>query len=216
MLSEGHPEYGLPPSGDLKGVNINEVKKENLMEAFLGTILPWPMNWAPAGWALCDGSLLPINQNQALFSLIGTTYGGNGTSNFAVPNLCGRTPIGAGNGPGLTPKVFGATYGAESAALTANNLPAHTHTLTASSADTGLTQAPAPGWTLGAASSNTGGRAPAIVPVPMYNAATPATPVPSAPTSVAGSSNPAPISTLPPTLCMMFIICTNGFYPARP
>jgi len=187
------------------------------MEAFLGTILPWPMNFAPAGWALCDGSLLPINQNQALFSLIGTTYGGNGINNFAVPNLCGRMPIGAGNGPGLTPRVFGQTYGAESAALTANNLPGHTHTLTASNADnSGLTQAPAPNWTLGAAASNTGGRQPAIVAVNMYNAATPATPVPSAPTSVAGSANPAPVATVPPALCINFIICTNGIYPTRP
>lgn len=187
------------------------------MEAFLGTILPWPMNWAPAGWALCDGSLLPVSQNQALFSLLGTTYGGNGTSNFAVPNLCGRTPIGAGISPGLTPKVFGQTYGAESAALTNNNLPAHTHTLTASNADnSGLTQAPAPNWTLGAAASVSTDRIPVVTPVKMYNPATPATPVPSAPTSVAGSPNPAPIPTLSPTLCMNFIICTNGFYPARP
>ena len=176
------------------------------------------MNWAPAGWALCDGGLLPINQNQALFSLIGTTYGGDGRVNFAVPNLCGRTPIGAGNGPGLTPKVFGATYGAESAALTANNLPAHTHTLTASNADNGgLTQAPAPGWTLGAAASvDTTVRPTKSLPVNMYSSATPATPVPSAPTSVAGSANPAPIPTMSPSLCMMFIICTNGFYPSRP
>lgn len=175
------------------------------------------MKWAPQGWVLCDGSLLSISENQALFSLIGATYGGNGSSNFAVPNLCGRTPIGAGYGPGLTPKVFGQNYGAESAALNANNLPAHTHTLAASNTDSAnLTQAPGPDWTLGAAASVTTERAPVTVPVQMYNAAPPVNPVPSAPTSVAGSPNPAPIPTLSPSLCMNFIICTEGYYPTRP
>jgi microcystin-dependent protein len=98
------------------------------MDSFMGTILPWPISWAPNDWALCDGSLLPISQYQALFSLIGTTYGGNGTTNFALPDLRGRMPVGAGHGPGLTPRQLGQAYGAESAALSQSNLPAHTRT----------------------------------------------------------------------------------------
>lgn len=187
------------------------------MDAFVGTILLWPVNWAPEGWMLCDGSLLPISQYQALFSLIGTTYGGDGRTNFALPDLRGRMPMGAGHGPGLTPRPFGSNCGAESAALTANNLPAHTHTLTAGNTESAsLTQAPAPGWTLGAAASNTGGREPVTVPVQMYHAGTPTTPVQSAPTSVAGNPNPSPVATVSPALCMNFIICINGLYPPRP
>jgi len=186
------------------------------MEAFMGTIMIWPMNWAPVNWALCDGRLIPITQNSALFALLGTTYGGNGTSNFALPNLCGRIPLGAGQGTGLTPREFAKTYGAEGFALTANNMPAHTHTLAASSQDSaGLTQAPAAGWTLGAAASRTADRTPVVTPVNMYNAASPTTPVASAPTSVAGSATPLTIATVPPTLCMNFIICLYGLFPTR-
>jgi microcystin-dependent protein len=187
------------------------------MEAFIGTILMWPMNWAPQGWFLCDGTQLPINQYQALFSLIGTTYGGNGTTTFALPDLRGRMPIGAGNGPGLTPRTLGQPLGAEGAALNSNNLPAHTHTMTASNTDyTKLTQSPAAGWTLGAASSVTTDRNPVITAVNMYGGANPANPVQSAPSSVVGSPSPTPVPTVPPALCVNFIICNEGLYPSRP
>ena len=93
------------------------------METFLGSLLLVPYNFAPQGWALCNGQLLPISQNTALFSLLGTTYGGDGISTFALPDLRGRVPISAGQGPGLQPYALGQSGGTETATLTANQLP---------------------------------------------------------------------------------------------
>lgn len=84
-------------------------------------------NFAPRGWALCNGQILPISQNTALFSLLGTTYGGNGTSNFALPNLQGSAPMHQGNGAGLTPRVLGETGGESTVTLLASQAPAHNH-----------------------------------------------------------------------------------------
>ncbi len=95
-------------------------------EPFIGEIMLWPINFAPYGWAFCDGSLLSIQQNQALFALLGTRYGGNGTTNFALPDLRGRVPLGAGTGSGLTPRTLGTTGGSESATFTVQQLPAMT------------------------------------------------------------------------------------------
>ena len=97
------------------------------MDQFLGSLLLVPYNFAPQGWALCNGQLLPIPQNTALFSLIGTTYGGDGINTFALPDLRGRVPISAGQGPGLQPYDLGQSGGAESATLGVSNLPAHNH-----------------------------------------------------------------------------------------
>lgn len=102
------------------------------MDAFIGTILPWSMNWAPQGWINCDGSLLPLSQYQAVFALIGTTYGGNGTNNFAVPDLRGRVPVGqdltGGGGFGVMPIGTKAGVVQQTVSLTLNNLPSHNHT----------------------------------------------------------------------------------------
>jgi microcystin-dependent protein len=100
-------------------------------EPFVGEIRIFGFNFAPIGWALCNGQLLPISQNTALFSLLGTTYGGNGTSNFALPNLQGRIPIHQGTGAGLSPYVIGQTGGTESTTLTVGELPAHNHPVNA-------------------------------------------------------------------------------------
>ena len=100
------------------------------MQAFLSTILIWPPNFAPSGWALCAGQLMSISQNAALFSLLGVTYGGNGVSTFGLPNLQGRIPIGAGQGLGLTPYNIGDTGGVESVTLAINTMPQHTHSAT--------------------------------------------------------------------------------------
>ena len=97
------------------------------MEAFLATIMGWAPNFAPRGWAFCGGQILPIAQNTALFSLLGTTYGGNGQTTFALPNLFSRLPIGAGQGPGLSSYDLGQVGGTESTTLTINNMPAHAH-----------------------------------------------------------------------------------------
>jgi len=100
-------------------------------DPFVAEIRIFPFNFAPKGWAFCDGQLLPISQNTALFSLLGTTYGGNGTVNFALPNLQGRVAISCGQGTGLTSRTQGEVGGEESVALTAATMPAHAHVLTA-------------------------------------------------------------------------------------
>lgn len=98
------------------------------MEPFIGQISVFPFGFAPRGWAQCNGQLLPINQNQALFSLLGTQFGGNGTTNFALPNLQSRTPLHFGNG-----YVIGQASGEENHTLTQPEMPMHTHTPIASS-----------------------------------------------------------------------------------
>jgi microcystin-dependent protein len=101
----------------------------NRSDPFLGEIKAVPFNYAPQGWAFCEGQLLSINQNQALFALLGTTYGGNGQTHFALPDLRGRTTIGAGQGPGLPDYALGQVVGSASRVLTLRNLPIHEHTL---------------------------------------------------------------------------------------
>jgi microcystin-dependent protein len=96
-------------------------------------------NFAPTGWALCNGQIMSIAQNAALFSLIGTFYGGNGTSNFALPNLQGRAPMNQGNGAGLTPRVIGETGGVSTVTLLATEVPAHSHTYNCGSGSKGET-----------------------------------------------------------------------------
>lgn len=95
-------------------------------DPFIGEIMLWPINFAPYGWAFCDGSLLSIAQNQALFSLLETRYGGDGVSTFALPDLRGRVPLGAGTGPDLTPRTLGIPGGSETATFNVRQLPALT------------------------------------------------------------------------------------------
>src|SRR6478736_6446795 len=99
---------------------------------FLAEIRIFTGNFAPTGWALCDGQLLPISQNTALFSLLGTTYGGDGKSNFALPNLQGSAPLQAGQGPGLSLRDLGETGGEQNVTLLETEMPAHSHTAQAS------------------------------------------------------------------------------------
>lgn len=98
-----------------------------MSEPFVAQIQIFGFNFAPTGWALCQGQILSISQNTALFSLIGTQFGGNGTSNFALPNMQGNIAIGQGQGPGLTPRVIGETGGQQNVTLIANQVPSHTH-----------------------------------------------------------------------------------------
>jgi len=100
------------------------------MEAFVGTILTFGFNFAPSQWALCNGQTIAISQNQALFALLGTVYGGNGVSTFQLPNLQSRTPIGFGQGLGLSPYVLGQVAGTEQVTLLTPNMPQHTHIAT--------------------------------------------------------------------------------------
>lgn len=100
-----------------------------MADPFVAEIRIFPFNFAPIGWAWCDGQLLPLSQNTALFSLLGTTYGGNGLSNFALPNLQGRAPMHPGQGPGLSFHDLGETGGVDTVTLLESEIPAHTHTL---------------------------------------------------------------------------------------
>ncbi len=98
-------------------------------ESMIGEVKMFAGNFAPRGWALCEGQLLPISSNQALFSILGTTYGGDGRTTFALPDLRGRVPIGPGNGPGLSSRRLGSKGGSETNTLTTNQLPSHGHNM---------------------------------------------------------------------------------------
>lgn len=103
-----------------------------MADPFVAEIRIFPFNFAPQGWAFCDGQLLPLSQNTALFSLLGTTYGGNGKSNFALPNLQGNAPMHPGQGPGLSLHDLGETGGSETVTLLESEIPSHSHTMMAS------------------------------------------------------------------------------------
>ena len=105
-----------------------------MADPFVAEIRIFPFNFAPRGWAWCDGQLLPLSQNTALFSLLGTTYGGNGKSNFALPDLAGRAAMHPGQGPGLSLRDLGETGGSETVTLLESEIPSHTHNLTAQGA----------------------------------------------------------------------------------
>jgi microcystin-dependent protein len=113
-----------------------------MSDPFIGEIRLFTGNFAPFGWAFCNGQMLSISQNTALFAVIGTIYGGDGKTNFALPDLQGRIPMQFGQGPGLSNRDLGASFGAETATLTANQMPAHSHSATIKGANTGTTNQP--------------------------------------------------------------------------
>lgn len=104
-----------------------------MTEPFIGQIMPVGFNFAPRGWALCDGQLLSISQNSALFALLGTAYGGDGRVTFGLPDLRGRVPVHVGSGPGLSPYTWGQKGGTEQVTLSVSQIPSHSHTLRANS-----------------------------------------------------------------------------------
>lgn len=108
-----------------------------MADPFVAEIRIFPFNFAPKGWAWCDGQLLPLSQNTALFSLLGTTYGGNGKSNFALPDLQGRAPMHPGQGPGLSLHDLGETGGSQTVTLLESEIPSHSHTLVGSGENAG-------------------------------------------------------------------------------
>lgn len=169
-------------------------------EPFIAEIKLVAFTFAPKGWAFCQGQLLPINQNQALFALIGTYYGGNGTTNFALPDLRDRTIVGTGNGPGLTPYTIGQTFGAASVALAVNQLPAHNHLLNVSSA-TGTLPSPS-GAHLAGAAGTVGS---------VYDAAANGT-MPGAVQAAGGSLGH---DNHQPYLALNYIIALVGIFPSR-
>ncbi len=177
-------------------------------ETFIGEIIPVAFDFAPRGWFQCNGALLSIAQNQALFSLLGTTYGGDGRTTFALPDLRGRSIIHAGIGQGLSSYVEGQIGGAETVTLNINQMPAHNHgasmpvTAQAANADT-----PAAG--VSPAMAEDANRNP-------YNLYGPhdATTVMPASLAVAGTNTPH--GNIQPSLVINYIICSSGIYPSRP
>jgi microcystin-dependent protein len=176
----------------------------NAQNNYLGEIKMFAGNFAPVGWAFCDGSLLPISQNTALFSLLGTTYGGNGTTTFALPDLRGRLPMDAGTGPNLTARNLGDVGGQETQTLTAAQMPAHTHSA-AMAVDSTVASTDRPQNALPARNASA---------TPSYGKTGNATLASSAVVvSSAGGGQPHPI--MPPFVCVNFIIALQGIFPAR-
>lgn len=180
----------------------------NSAEPYIGEIIMFAGNFAPRGWALCNGQLLSIAQNTALFSILGTTYGGNGQTTFALPNLMGRVPLHPGQGPGLTNRILGESSGEENVTLLNNQMPAHNHSLNVATGS-GTSGTPAGNVLAVGVGTNNHGEA---VPVQGYAAAPDAGASPSA-IGVAGGSQPH--NNMPPYLGINFIIALEGIFPPR-
>jgi microcystin-dependent protein len=173
-----------------------------MSDPFVGEIRMFAGNFAPRGWAFCDGQLLAISQNDALFSLLGTTYGGDGRTTFGLPDLRGRVPIHAGQGPGLSDRRLGQQAGSESVTLTETTLPPHDHPLLASTAS--------------ADAADPGGRVTAAVTDQnLYGDGLLSETLNPGAVTPAGAAEPQPHDNVMPYLCVHFIIALFGIYPSR-
>jgi microcystin-dependent protein len=166
-----------------------------LSEPFLGEIRVFGFNFNPRGWAMCAGQLMPISQNTALFSLLGTQYGGNGQTTFALPDLQGRVAVGQGSGPGLSPYIIGEVAGSENVILSQSQLPAHIHTQPVTNS-AGTTTRPHNSVPAAGGSYAAAGDGGAFVA-----------------TSIAGSGSPVEI--LQPLLVLNYCIALVGIFPSR-
>jgi microcystin-dependent protein len=173
-----------------------------MSDQFVAEIRMFPFNFPPTGWAFCNGQLLPISQNTALFSLVGTFYGGNGTSNFALPNLQGSAPLHQGQGPGLSDRVVGETGGEVSVTLLQSEIPAHNHAIQASTA-TGL---PSP-------TNNAWGSGLKGHPGAYASGASPT--VQMSPAALTPNGGNLPHNNMPPYLALNFCIAMQGIFPPR-
>lgn len=185
---------------------------QSAIEPFIGQTVWVSFNFCPRGWAPANGQLLAISQNQALFSLLGTTFGGNGTTTFALPDLRGRQQVGAGQGPGLSNVIIGERAGAETLTLTVQNLPAHTH-------------GGAPTATLGASSAQGTSAAPAGNVLAdgrtarIYRSGLADTPMDASSLSVSASTsstgNGQPVANVAPYATLTACIALQGIFPSR-
>jgi microcystin-dependent protein len=172
------------------------------MEDYIGTISLFAGNYAPLNWAICDGRILTIQQNPALFSILGSTYGGDGKTTFALPDLRGRVPVGVGQSPGLTNRELGKTGGEEAVALTIAQIPSHTHTYNALSGNR--------------ESKDPSGNFLGITPGAWYAQKNPGDtllPMNAETVSMAGGGQPH--NNMPPFVGMNYIICVKGLFPQR-
>lgn len=184
------------------------------MDVFIGTIYLFAGNFAPRGFAFCNGAILPIAQNSAVFSILGTTYGGNGTTTFALPDLRSRVPIGVGSGPGLTPRSLGEVLGSESVTLLTSQIPSHSHTVTSTlkvNDGNATITTPVAGNSLALAKDiNTD-------PARIYNNVAPninlntGSVVSTATLAGGGQAH----ENMQPSLGLNYIICLQGLYPSR-
>lgn len=172
-----------------------------MSEAYIGEVRMVASNFAPTGWMLCDGSLLPISQNTALFSLLGTNFGGNGTTNFGLPDLTQRMPMHAGQGPGLSGYAVGEMGGETTHLLTQPEMPVHNHTLQASPAMP----------TFNAANGHVMAKVTSATP-PYHD---PANLAPAMPAMLQSSGASQPHNNRQPYLAVQFIICVQGIFPQR-
>ncbi|WP_152223153.1 phage tail protein [Pseudomonas sp. SCB32] len=191
-----------------------------MSDPFIGEIRMLAFNFAPRGWALCQGQTLGIAQNAALFSLLGTTYGGNGVSTFQLPNLSGRTPLGAGNGPGLPPVVQGEVGGTPTVTLNLNQMPIHNHVASGTSSmnvgGTPASPALAPTATNNILGGSVGGspQAAAIWSSELSGPVALGNPI-STSVTVQNAGGSQPVSIQSPYLGMNFAIALEGVFPSR-
>lgn len=171
-----------------------------MTEPFIGEIHMMANNYAPRNYAYCNGQLLPIQQNTALFSLLGTQFGGNGTTTFALPNLQGRAPMAPGAGPGLTPRTIGEAGGSETVALLPTQIPGHSHALAVQSSPADR------GNALGARLAQTADN--------VYAAPVAANQL--APNALAAAGGGQPHNNMQPFLAIGFVIALQGIFPSRP
>jgi microcystin-dependent protein len=174
------------------------------MDPYIAAIYPWPMDWAPQGFMFCHGQILNIKEYQALCSVIGTTYGGDGVTTFALPNLTGRVPVGVSRQIGQ-----GVAFGSNTTTLILNTLPAHSHTANAYS-EGGTTSVPT-----GNLMANTKGADGAGTDKDYVDAAAAGTLKAMAAATIGSTGKGAPFSIVQPTTAMNFIICVQGAYPPR-
>jgi microcystin-dependent protein len=176
-----------------------------MVQPYVGEVRMFGGNFAPVGWALCNGQSMSISEYEVLFNLIGTTYGGNGTTTFNLPNLQGRLCVGMGQGPGLSNYAIGQVGGTETVTLTTAQMPSHVHTLSATTTTAGL----------GTPTNNLTGAV--AKPQLMYT-------IPGSPAPITGSLNVnsctltggnQPHTNLMPSLCVSFIIALFGIYPSQ-
>jgi len=168
------------------------------MDPYLGEIRCFGFNYAPRGWLLCNGQLLSISSNTALFSLLGTMYGGNGTTTFALPDLRGRVPLAFGQGPGLSNRTQGQAGGAEAVTLTAATLPPHGHTVAASSTAT---------------TKNPSGSLPSVTPAGASYGTT--ADLAMSASMIGGGGSGQPHDNMQPYVVLNWCIAATGIFPPR-
>jgi microcystin-dependent protein len=173
---------------------VTSFNQSNAQEGFIGEVKMFAGNFAPRGWMKCEGQLLPIAQYTALFSILGTQYGGDGRTTFALPDMRGRVAMGTGTGNGLTPSSIGQMKGQETVTLTTNNLPAHTHTIEKQESEPVEVQMP---------------REPDAPRVTVNH------PIGTTAEQTTVTGNNAAVNNMQPSLSITYIICVQGIFPSR-